>query len=79
MPESSRFQTPLDSQRVDRSQSLLKSARQHFDPNFPSNQDILSYKTSLLVRCEIFGLFGNTLTAANMYSRHNSEKFQRHI
>ena len=46
---------------------------------FPLSQDKLSQKTSLLVRCEILGLFGNTLTVAHMYCRHNSEKFQRYV
>ena len=32
--------------------------------------DTLSWKTFLLVRSEILGLFGNTLTADHMYSRH---------
>ena len=33
-------------------------------------QATLSWKTSLLLRHEILGLFGNTLTAERMYSRH---------
>ena len=37
---------------------------------FPLIQDTLSWKTSLLVRSEILGLFGNTFTADHMYSRH---------
>ena len=35
MPESSSFTTPLESQRVHVSQTLPKSAPQHFYPNFP--------------------------------------------
>ena len=58
---------------------MLKSARQHFHLNFPLSQDNLSKKTSLLVRCEILGHFGNMLTAAHMSACHNSEKFQRHV
>ena len=79
MPKSSRFRTTLESQRVHGFQSLLKSARQHFHLNFPLSQGQLSKKTSLLVRCEILGLFANTLTAAHMSSRHNSHKFSRHF
>ena len=79
MPESTRFRTPLESQRVHGLQSLLKSTRQHSHPNFALNQNKLSLETSLLVRCEILGLFGNTLSAAHMHSRHNSEKFSRHV
>ena len=75
MPDSSRFRTPLESQRVHGLQSLLKSARHHFHPRFLLSQDKLSWKTSLLVRCEILGLFGDTSTAAHMYCPHNSEKF----
>ena len=32
--------------------------------------DTLTWKTSLLVRSEFLGLFGNTLTTDHMYSRH---------
>ena len=78
MPESSGFRTPVESQRGHGWQTLLKSACQHFHLNFPLTQDELSSKTFLLVRCEILALFGNTLTAADMDSCHNSEKFQRH-
>ena len=35
MPKSSSFKTPSCSQRVHRSQTLLKSARRHFYPNLP--------------------------------------------
>ena len=66
------------SQRIHGWQTLLKSAWQHFHLNFALTQNELSSKTFLLVRCEILALFGNTLTAAHMDSRHNSEKFQRH-
>ena len=79
MPESSRFRTPLESQRVQGLESLLKSAEQHFHLNFPLNQDKLRRKRCLLVRCEILALFVNMFTAAHMYSCHNSEKFPRHV
>ena len=79
MPESSRFRTPLESQRGHGIESLLKSARHDFHPNFPLSQEQLSWERSHLVICEILGLFGNTLTTAHIYSRHNSEKFQRHV
>ena len=42
MSESSCFGTPFEIQRVHVSQTLLKSARQHFYPNFPLTTDILS-------------------------------------
>ena len=79
MPESSCFRTPFESQRVHGSQTLLKSARQHFSPTFAIVQDKLNLKTSLLVRSKILGLFGNTLTADHMYSRHYWEKFPQHV
>ena len=79
MPESSGVRTSSESQRVHGLQSLMKLVQQHFHANFPISQDKLSSKTPLLVRCEILALLGNTLTAANMYSRHNSEKFERHV
>ena len=75
MPVRPRFETPLENQRVHGFQSLLKSARQTFHPNFRLSQDKLSQKTSLLVRFEILALFGNTLTAAHMYFR---DMFKRH-
>ena len=79
MPESSRFRTLLAGQRVHGLESLLKSAQKHFHPKFPLNQDKFRQKRSLLVRCEILGLFVNMLTAAYMYSCHNSEKSLRHV
>ena len=71
MPETSCFRTPFRSQGVHVSQTLLKSARQHFYPNSPIMGDKLGLKTSLLVRSEILGLIGNTLLADHMYSRHH--------
>ena len=79
MPKSSRFRTPFESQRVHGLQSLLKYTGHHYHSNFPLSQDKLSSKTSLLVRCEILGLFGDTLAAAHMYSRLNSKKFLTHV
>ena len=37
-----------------------------------------SWETSLLVRSEILGLFGNTLTADHMNSLHNRDKLPPH-
>ena len=71
MPKSSCFRTPFQSQRVNESQTLLKSARQHFHPNFPLIQEKVSWKTCVLVRSEILGVVDNTLMADHMYSRHN--------
>ena len=79
MPETSCFRTPFRSQGVHVSQTLLKSARQHFYPNSPIMGDKLGLKTSLLVRSEILGLIGNTLLADHMYSRHHWENFPQHV
>ena len=53
MQESSHFITPLESERVQGLQSLLKQAPQNVHPEFPLSQDKMSWKTTLLVRCEI--------------------------
>ena len=53
MQESSHFITPLESERVQGLQSLLKQAPQNVYPEFPLSQDKMSWKTTLLVRCEI--------------------------
>ena len=79
MPESSCFRTLFRSQSVYGSQTLLKFARQDVYPNFSLIQDKLKEKTFLLVRSEIFGLFGKTLAVDHMYSRHNWEKFPQHV
>ena len=79
MLENSRFRTPFESQRVHGFQTLLKSGCQKFRRNFPLSQNKLSYKTSLLLRCEILGLFGNTVIISHMYSCHNSEKLPRDV
>ena len=75
MPESCSFRTLFESERVHGSQTLLKPPLRHFYPNFKLIKDKLSSKASPLVRSEILGLFGNTLTAEHMYSRHTWEKF----
>ena len=79
MSESPFFRTPLGKQRVHGSQTLAKSARWHFYPNFSLIQDKLSLKKSLLVRCEILGLFGNTVTADRMYFHHNGDKLTQQV
>ena len=79
MPEISCFRTRFRHESVHGRQKLLKSVWQDLYPNFPSIQDKLSQKTSLFVRCEILGLFGSTLAADHMYSRHNWGKFLQHV
>ena len=53
----------------------MKPALQHFYPNFLLISDKLSWKTSLLIRSKMLGLFFNPLIAYHMYSRQNWEKF----
>ena len=77
VPGSFSFRTPLESESVHGFQTPLKPALQHLYPNFPLNQEKLSLKTSLLVRSQILGLFGKTLTANHMYFRHKWEKFRQ--
>ena len=47
------FRRPFESQIVRTSQTLLKSARNCFYPNFPLIEDKLSWKTSLSIRCKM--------------------------
>ena len=77
--KSSCFRTPFVSPRVPLYQTLAKSARQNLYPKFLWIQDKLSKKTSLSVRSEILGMFGNTLTVDHMYFRHNWEKLPQEI
>ena len=71
MPERSFFTKFFDSQRVNGSQALLKSARQQFYPNISLISDKLSWETSPLIRSEILELFVSWLTVYHMYSRVN--------
>ena len=81
MPERARFRTPLESQRVHGLQSLRKSPRQQFHLNFPLSPEQFSYKTSVLVRCEILGLFGDRLTELSrilvIIQRNSQDLFKR--
>ena len=70
MPESSPFRTLFPSRRVAGCKTLLKSPRQHFYSKSSLMWDTLSWRTSLLVRSEVLGLFDNTLTADHIYSCH---------
>ena len=68
MPITSCFRTLLESKCFHGSQTLVKPALQHFYPNFQLIWEKLSWNTSLFIRFEILGLFGNTLSADHMYS-----------
>ena len=77
MPVISCFRTPFTNKGVHRSQKLLKAAIQRLHLNFPLISEKVSCRTSSLVKYEILGPFGNTLTADHMYSRHRSEKLRQ--
>ena len=70
IPESSYFSTPFESQCVHGHDALLRRPWQHCFQTFQLIWDTLSWKTSLLVRSEMLGLFGNTSSADHIYSRH---------
>ena len=76
---SSCFRTPFARNRLHGPQRLLEPELEHFHRNFQLILKKLSWKTSLLVRCKILGLFGNTLTADLMYSRLIWEKLRQQV
>ena len=61
------FRTPFVSQHVKESQTLLKSAWEHFHHIFSLLWQSLTWKMSPLVICSILGAFRNTLTANDKY------------
>ena len=79
MHETSCFQTQFRSQSVHGKQTFLKFVWEDVYPNFALILDKLSQKRSLFVRCGILRVFGNTLAAHHMYSRHNWGKFPQHV
>ena len=79
MSKGSRSTTPFGSQRVNRSQSLLKSARHHFDFIVPFIKDKLTCKMLCLFRVEILGLFRNTMTTDDKICRPNRDNFAQQI
>ena len=68
-----RFRTPFDSQHVKGSQTLPKSERQYFYHNFLHSYLKLSSEISLLIICEMLGLFVTTLTGDDKYCLRNNE------
>ena len=79
MSKSSRVRTPFWSQSVNRSQSLLKSARDHFYTIVSLIWEQLSCNEMLLVRCEILGRFLNTMTTDDNISRGNRNNSAQQI
>ena len=72
------FRKHFYSQRVYSSQTILKSARQHFYAIVLSSSKN-SFGRFLLAWFEILGLFVNTLTADDKYYCHNREKYPQAI
>ena len=79
MSENYCFKTPFANQPVKMAKTLLKSSRQHFQPNVPLISNKLSSVSCLLVRSEILGPLFNTLTAAEMHSCHNWQKLLQQV
>ena len=75
MSKKSCFGTPFANERVNGSQTLLKSARHHYYPPFSSIRSKLSCKKSPSVWYEILSLFVNALTADDKYSDSNMQNF----
>ena len=65
------FRTPFANNRVNRFQTLLKSARNHYYPVFSSIGGRLRWKKLPSVSYEILRLFVNALTANYKYSGSN--------
>ena len=77
MSKSPYIRTRFGKERVSGYEILLKSATLHFYRMFPQIWDKLTWKTSVLVRSGILGLFVDTLTAEYKYSLHNMQNFQQ--
>ena len=67
------FRLPLDNERVNGFQTLLKSARHDYYPLFSSILGKLSCKKSSSVWYELLRLFVNALTADDQYSGSNMQ------
>ena len=79
MSKSSRFRTPFGSQLVNRSSSLLKSARHQFCTIVSLIWDKLSCNEVLLFGFEILGRFLNTTTTADKISCSNTDNLAQQI
>ena len=79
MSKKFRLRTPFNSQHVNVSQILLESARHNFYQISSSISAKLTWKTSLLVICEIPGHFVIFLSPDDKYSLPNSENFPQLI
>ena len=68
MPNKPRFRRLMESQHVEGSEKLLKSAQQYFGLIFWPIWKEISSKNSVLVVSEILRLFVNILTPDDKYS-----------
>ena len=67
MPKKPRVRTLIESQHVERSEKLVKSAGQYFCHLFWSLIKKISFKNSILVVSEILRLFVDILTPDDKY------------
>ena len=79
MPESCCFRTTFEGKRVKGSETLLKSARQHFYANVSFISDKVKCVLCVLVGSKMWGANFNTLTAHDMYFSYNREKFPQQV
>ena len=66
-------------QHVNESQTLLRSARNHFHTTLPLTWERRSTEGLVLVRSELLGQFLNTLTGDYKYSRWNRESLWQQV
>ena len=79
MYKTSLYRVSFGNQRGNGSENLLKYARQHFCPLVSSYLNIFCWETSHFLRSQVLGLFINTLTTDDKYSRRKSENFTQLI
>ena len=73
MSKKSRLRGPFDKQHGKHAEPLLKSPWQHLFPIYWSLLTQLSWKKSLLLTCQMFGLLLNTLAADEKYPFQNRD------
>ena len=70
------FRTSFDSEHIKASETLVKSAREHFYHIFSSLWEEMIWEMSPLVKFEILRVFVKTLTADDKYPFWDCENFQ---
>ena len=73
------LRTPFADERVNKFQTLLKSARHHYYPLSSSIRGKLSWETFALVWYEILRLFFNAWTAGDNYSERNMQSLRQKV